>query len=55
MIISQSEFKGKPLIVFRRTEDDKFPISFGIRKVQVILENIEALKAFYAQHRTSND
>jgi hypothetical protein len=48
MIITQSEFKGHPLIVFKRTEDDKF----GIRKVQVILENIEALKAFYEQHKT---
>lgn len=49
MIIGRSEYKGKPIIVFKRTPDDKFPFSFGINKARIILENIEEIKAFYEE------
>lgn len=46
MIIERSEFKGRPLLVIKRSEDDKFPFSFGLAKAKLILENIDAIKKF---------
>lgn len=46
MIIERSEYKGNPTLVLKRSEDDKFPFSFGIAKAKMILECIEAIKKF---------
>ncbi len=46
MIIERSEYKGKPLLVLKRSEDDKFPFSFGLAKARMILESIDAIKKF---------
>lgn len=51
MIVSEQEFKGKPILAFRRTEEDKYPVSFGIRKCKVILEHIDEIQAFYEKHK----
>ena len=50
MIVERSEFKGRPLIVIKRSEDDKFPFSFGLSKARMILENIEEIKKFVAEN-----
>ena len=46
MIIERSEFKGRPLLVIKRSEDDRYPFSFGLSKAKMILENIEEIKKF---------
>jgi hypothetical protein len=46
MIVERSEYKGKPLIVIKRDEEDKYPFSFGLSKAKMILENIEEIKKF---------
>ncbi|KAF0134947.1 MAG: hypothetical protein FD145_328 [Candidatus Saganbacteria bacterium] len=46
MIYDRSEYKGKPMLVIKRSEDDKFPFSFGIAKAKMILESIEEIKQF---------
>lgn len=46
MIVERSEFKGRPLLVIKRSEDDKFPFSFGLTKAKMILECIEEIKKF---------
>ena len=46
MPVERSEYKGKPLLVLKRREDDKFPFSFGLSKARLILENIDAIKKF---------
>jgi len=46
MTVERSEFKGKPLIVLKRRDEDKFPFSFGLSKAKLILENIEEIKKF---------
>lgn len=51
MIVSTGEFKGKPTISFRRKEDDKFPVTFGVRKAKVILEHIDEIQAFYEANK----
>ena len=45
-MIERSEFKGKPLIILKRSEEDKYPFSFGMSKAKLILENIEEIKKF---------
>lgn len=49
-MVELSEFKGKPIIVLRRSEDDKFPFSFGLSKAKLILENLEDIKKFVAEN-----
>ncbi|MDP3730281.1 MAG: hypothetical protein Q8R14_02000 [Candidatus Omnitrophota bacterium] len=49
-MIELSEFKGKPILILRRSEDDKFPFSFGLSKAKLILENIEDIKKFVAEN-----
>jgi hypothetical protein len=50
MIAERSEFKGKPTLVLKRSEDEKFPFSFGVTKAKMILENIEEIKKFVAEN-----
>ena len=45
-IVSESEFKGNPMIVLKKDEEDKFPFQFGLTKAKLIVENIDAIKAF---------
>ncbi|MFH0827249.1 MAG: hypothetical protein V1923_05155 [Candidatus Omnitrophota bacterium] len=49
-IVERGEYKGKPLIIFKRNEEDKFPFSFGLTKAKLILENIEAIKKFVEEN-----
>ena len=49
-MIEIGEFKGKPILIIRRSEDDKFPFSFGMTKAKLILENLEEIKKFVAEH-----
>ena len=46
MVVERSEFKGKPMLVLKRADDDKFPFSFGQSKAKLIVENIEEIKKF---------
>jgi len=46
MVVERSEYKGRPILVIKRSEDEKFPFSFGLAKAKMILENIEEIKKF---------
>lgn len=46
MIAERSEFKGKPMLVLKRTDEEKFPFSFGLVKAKMILENLDEIKKF---------
>ena len=50
MIISESTYKDKPILVLKRTEEEKYPFSFGIAKAKSILDSIEEIKAFVVKH-----
>jgi hypothetical protein len=45
-MVERSEFKGKPVLIIKRDENDKYPFSFGMTKARLILENIEEIKKF---------
>jgi hypothetical protein len=52
-MIERSEFKGKPILILKRSEDDKYPFSFGISKARLIVENIEEIKKFVEENAQS--
>ena len=49
-MIERSEFKGKPVLIIKRNEDDKYPFAFGLSKAKLILENLEEIKKFVAEN-----
>ena len=49
-MVERTEYKGKPILVLKRAEDDKFPFSFGASKARLILENLEEIKKFVAEN-----
>lgn len=50
MVVERSEFKGKPMIVLKRTEEDQYPFQFGMSKAKLILENVDEIKKFVAEN-----
>ena len=49
-MVERSDYNGKPIIVLRRSEEDKFPFSFGLAKAKMIIENFEEIKKFVAEN-----
>jgi hypothetical protein len=49
-MVERSEYNGKPILILRRSEEDKFPFSFGLVKAKMILENVEEIKKFVADN-----
>lgn len=54
-MVERSEFKGKPVLIIRRDENDKYPFSFGMTKARLILENIEEIKKFVMDNEQASD
>ena len=52
-IVSESEFKGNPMIVLKNDEEDKFPFQFGVKKAKLVIENIEEIKKFVEKNDKS--
>ncbi len=49
-MIEKSEYKGKPVLILKRDENDKYPFSFGLTKARLILENIEEIRKFVVEN-----
>jgi len=49
-MVEKSEYKGKPVLIIRRNEEDKYPFSFGLNKAKLILENLEEIKQFVEEN-----
>jgi hypothetical protein len=45
-IVERGEYKGKPILILKRNEEDKYPFSFGLSKARLIVDNFEAIKKF---------
>lgn len=45
-MIERSEYKGKPVLIIKRDENDKYPFAFGLNKARMILDNLEEIKRF---------
>lgn len=50
MAVSESEFKGNPMIVLSQGEEDRYPFQFGLKKAKLVIEHIEEIKQFVAKH-----
>jgi hypothetical protein len=46
MPVEIEEYFGNPIIVLKRDKNDNYPFRFGLRKAQLILENIDGIKKF---------
>jgi hypothetical protein len=46
MVVEYGEFKGNKMIILKRTAEDTFPFQFGKSKAKLIVENMDAIKAF---------
>lgn len=55
MIYERSEFKGKPMLVIKNDENDKFPLSFGMTKARKILVSIDEIKKFVADNEKAGE
>lgn len=44
--VSESEYKGNPMIVIKQNPEDKFPFQFGVKKAKLVLAHIEDIKKF---------
>ena len=44
------EYNGNPLIVLKRDENDQYPFRFGVKKAQLILDNIDSIKKFVKEN-----
>lgn len=49
-IVTESEFKGNPMIVIKNDEEDQYPFQFGVKKAKLVLENIEEVKKFVEKY-----
>ncbi len=49
-IVSESEFKGNPMLVIKASEEDQYPFQFGVKKAKLVLENIDAVKKFVEKY-----
>ena len=50
MPVRFEEYRGKPIIVLFRDEDDEYPFKFGVSKAKLILENINEIEQFVREH-----
>lgn len=51
MPVEKSEYRGNPIIILRRSDEDRFPFSFGLSKARLIVENIEEIKQFVEDNK----
>ncbi len=49
-IIETREYKGNPILVIKRNEEDKYPFSFGVNKARLVLDNLDAIKKFVEEN-----
>lgn len=48
--VREREFKNQPILQIVRDANDTFGVQFGVGKAKLILEHIEAIKAFVAKY-----
>ena len=48
--ISESDYKGNPMLVIKSTPEDKFPFQFGVKKAKLILAHVAEIQAFVQKH-----
>ena len=52
-VVEESEFKGNPMIVLRRSPDDRYPFQFGLSKAKLIVDAFEEIKAWVTKQEAA--
>ncbi len=45
-----TEYKGNPIITIKNDPYDRYPFSFGVKKAKMVIEHLEDIKKFIAEH-----
>jgi hypothetical protein len=51
-MVERTEYKGKPVLVLKRSEEDSYPFSFGLGKARLIIENIKEIQKFVEENES---
>ena len=49
-LVSETTYKGKPVLVLKRTPEDKYPFSMGLGKCRLAAENIQVIENFIKKY-----
>lgn len=55
MLVEKDEFKGNKVIKLKRSEDDQYPFTFGVKKAELIVANIDAIKSFVEENQVKTE
>jgi len=50
MPVEIDDYNGNPVIILKRDENDAYPFRFGVRKAQLIVDNIDEIKKFIKEN-----
>jgi hypothetical protein len=50
-MVEKSDYKGKPILILKRNEEDKYPFSFGLGKAKLIIENFAEIQKFVEENK----
>lgn len=50
-MIELGEYKGNATITLKRSAEDRFGFTFGLNKAKLILDHIEEIRKFHADHQ----
>jgi hypothetical protein len=53
-VVEESEFKGNPMIVLKRSDNDRFPFMFGLSKARLVVEAIEEIRDWVKKQDEKN-
>ena len=51
VVAKKSRFKGYPVLEIRWMEDDPYPMKFGMKKAELIVEAIDEIKKFVEENK----
>lgn len=55
MLTEIDEFKGNKVIKLKRSEDDQYQFTFGVKKAELIIANIDAIKDFVESNKVKTE
>jgi len=50
MIVEEKEYKGRPILILKKDENEKYPFSFGLTKAKSIIECYDDIQKFVSDH-----
>lgn len=54
-VVEESEYKGNPMIVLRRSAEDRYPFQFGLSKAKLVLDAVEEIRAWVAKQEAERE